>query len=284
MASKRLQQINNHNRIATDRKMADSFFIIALWLGAVSCWIPGAFAWAPPSAPKSTTHLLLTPFAIAKKPTSTLYLSSLSAGDQALEVFCSVAQKDLRDDIPYPLPTINVDQLDEMLKQLDIDASPEESVALFRYLDVDEDGQVTFDEFLPWYNSAAQAAQDSSAQFQDLLLSRRTVDNFDDTPVDDAVLRRAVTCAIAAPNRSGSEPWRFIKLGEETVEKLVALKSDLEMEENRKADNVMSLWREIPGWVVVTKRISPNDPNIELEDFQSTSCAVQNLMVSWGCS
>ena len=222
----------------------------------------------------------------SQQTTSTVLHSSTSSGDQALEVFCSVAQKDLSQDIPYPLPTIDVDQLSEMLQQLDIDASPEETVALFRYLDVDDDGQVTFDEFLPWYSSAAQAAQDSSAAFQDLLISRRTVDNFDDSPVDNAVLRRAVQCAIAAPNRSGSEPWRFIKLGKGTVDKLVELvelKSDLNMEEDRNADNVMSLWREIPGWVVVTTRVTPDDPSVELEDYQSTSCAVQNLMVRPDC-
>jgi nitroreductase len=106
------------------------------------------------------------------------------------------------------------------------------------------------------------------------------VDNFDSTPVDDAVLRRAVQCAIAAPNRSGSEPWRFIQVGPQTVEKLVELKSDLGMEEIRSEDNVMSLWTDIPGWCVVTTRVTPDDESIELEDFQSTSCAVQNLMVS----
>lgn len=199
--------------------------------------------------------------------------------ENALEVFCAVAQKDDEDDLPYPLPTIDVTQLSEMLLKLDINASPEETEALFKYLDIDDDGQIAFDEFLPWYTTAAEAAQDSSETFQELLISRRTVDNFDDTPVDDAVLRRAVACAIAAPNRSGSEPWRFIQVGPKTVEKLAALKSDLGMEENRNKDNVMSLWTDIPGWCVVTTRVTPDDASVELEDFQSTSCAVQNLMV-----
>jgi nitroreductase len=272
--------------------MSDNMLIAGVILVAASCWIPSASAWTLSQPfPLRQPHIMWTttttrPFFTQQKfqtSTTLLHASKSFSGDQALEVFCSVAQKDLSQDIPYPLPTIDVDQLSEMLKQLDIDASAEETIALFRYLDVDEDGQVTFDEFLPWYNSAAQAAQDSSAAFQDLLISRRTVDNFDDSPVDIDVLRRAVQCAIAAPNRSGSEPWRFIKLGKETVEKLVELvdkKNDLNMEENRNADNVMSLWREIPGWVVVTTRITPDDPLVELEDFQSTSCAVQNLMLS----
>lgn len=228
-------------------------------------------------APSSTLRHT-QPTTTARSTTTTLYLSTDE--EQALDVFVSVAHDGDEDDLPYPLPTIDVSQLSVMLHQLDINASPEETDALFKYLDVDDDGQVTFDEFLPWYTSAAQEAQDSSETFQDLLITRRTVDNFDSTPVDDAVLRRAVQCAIAAPNRSGSEPWRFIQVGPQTVEKLAELKSDLGMEEIRSEDNVMSLWTDIPGWCVVTTRVTPEDESIELEDFQSTSCAVQNLMVS----
>jgi len=249
--------------------LARRLFILSLLIPRVSAWVS--------SFPATNRGRILAP---AAKPSTTLYALSTDQ-ENALEVFVTVAQGDNNDDLPYPLPTINVDQLGEMLQMLDINASAEETVALFKYLDIDDDGQVTFDEFLPWYTSAAQAAQDSSDTFQDLLISRRTVDNFDDTPVDSAVLRRAVACAIAAPNRSGSEPWRFIQVGPETVEKLVSLKTDLGMEENRSADNVMSLWQEIPGWCVVTTRVSPDDPEVELEDFQSTSCAVQNLMVSF---
>ena len=171
-----------------------------------------------------------------------------------------------------------------MLQMLDIEASPEEEIALFKYLDTDGDGQVSFDEFLPWYNAAAEAAQTVSSNFQQILISRRTVNQFDATPVDDDVLERAVECAIAAPNRSGSEPWRFIRVGPKTVQKLQDLKTKFHqegMEENRgpHAPFTKSQWTDIPGWCVVTTKITPDDPIVELEDFQSTSCAVQNLMV-----
>jgi hypothetical protein len=218
---------------------------------------------------------------------TSLALDLSSELEHALEVFSSVARKDRggEDDpqaLPYPLPTIGAQQIGEMLTMLDIEASEEEQDALFKYLDEDGDGEVSFDEFLPWYNAAAQAAKEMATNFQAILIGRRTVDTFDQTPVDEDVLKRAVQCAIAAPNRSGSEPWRFVSVGPETVKKLGDLQTDTLLKMEEKRDGVTftkSQWTDIPGWCVVTTKVTPQDPVVELEDFQSTSCAVQNLMV-----
>ena len=58
---------------------------------------------------------------------------------------------------------------------------------------------------MPWYAEAIDAAQQTAVSFQNLVKSRRTVHKFDATEVDDGVLRRALECAIAAPNRRGTE-------------------------------------------------------------------------------
>jgi len=134
--------------------------------------------------------------------------------------------------------TISADELAEMLVELEIEASQEEARALFQYLDTDDDGEIDIEDFLPWYNAAASSANEVAASFQSLLIGRRTVDHFDETPVNVDVLRRAVECAIAAPNRSGSEPWRFIQVGPETVQKFVELKRKLQ--KNSKARRTRS--------------------------------------------
>eukprot|EP00980_Cylindrotheca_fusiformis_P029998 scaffold24173_cov162-Cylindrotheca_fusiformis.AAC.5 len=168
-------------------------------------------------------------------------------------------------------------ELGEMLESLDVDASAEEADALFRYLDSDGNGAISLDEFLPWYTEAAEAAKEVSSSFQALLTGRRTVDYFDQTPVSDDVLRRAIECAIAAPNRSQSEPWRFIQVGPETVGKFAALRAATMEQENDEA--IQSDWTTIPGWCVVTTKLS-DDKEQELDDYKSTSCAVQNFMLS----
>jgi len=182
--------------------------------------------------------------------------------------------------------SISGGELGEMLRMLDVEATDEESEALFKYLDGNGDGYVDFEDFLPWYSETAEAANEIASSFQSLLIGRRTVDRFDRTPVTDDVLKRAIQCAIAAPNRSMSEPWRFIKVGPETVRKFSKLKSELgrmETEQRGAASTAPSVdvdWTEIPGWIVVTTKLTPDDPAVELEDFKSVSCAVQNLMLS----
>lgn len=198
-------------------------------------------------------------------------LSAVSAVDHAKEVF----EKYDADSSG----AICAAELGDMLESLDLEATPDEADALFRYLDTDGSGEVSWDEFLPWYNEAVEAVTEVSGNFQSLLQGRRTVDHFDQTPVSDDVLRRAIACAIAAPNRSQREPWRFIQVGPETVAKFASLKAAMEQEGGTDAV-VSSRWTKIPGWCVVTTPLNQDNPQIEWDDVRSTSCAVQNFMLS----
>lgn len=197
--------------------------------------------------------------------------------------------------------TIEPNELLELLCMLDMDATEDDANALFKYLDTTASGEITLDDFLPWYSEAAATSKQVASSFQNVLIGRRTVDQFDKTPVSDDVLRNAVLCAIAAPNRSGTEPWRFIQIGPETVHKFVQLRDELgaagqmsNMESNSAtsspcgtvdadaddADRAAVDWESIPGWVVVTTKITPEDAQVEQEDFKSTCCAVQNFLLS----
>ena len=98
---------------------------------------------------------------------------------------------------------IGAKELANMLSALDIDATQDEAAALFSYLGggAEDDGAVgvTLEDFLPWYSEAANAAKQSAEVFQGIIRSRRTVDHFDKTEVDQAVIKRGIECAIAAP-------------------------------------------------------------------------------------
>jgi nitroreductase len=176
--------------------------------------------------------------------------------------------------------TTNSD-LFRILCGLDVEATKEEASVLFRFLDEDSDDQIDFEDFLPWYLNAATAAAAVAESFQSLLIGRRTVDEFDRTPVGNDVLKRAVQCALAAPNRSCSEPWRFILVGTKTVAKFADLNTKLR-KSMETADGASSIvdWTKVPGWCVVTAKVTPADPEIEKEDFKSVCCAIQNFMLS----
>ena len=193
----------------------------------------------------------------------------------------------------------NADEFKDILHSLDMEATDEECRVMFTYLDSDGNGFIDYEEFATWYGSAVEDTVSSTTQFRDVLMSRRTVERFEATPVSVDVLRRAIECAIMAPNRSGSEPWRFVQLGPDTVQRIQQLNTDLQQpqpqSEQEEGDDSTTRgtssssfvttvadhdWTNIPGWCVVTSKVSPDDPDTELQDFRSTSCAMQNFMLS----
>jgi nitroreductase len=247
-------------------------------------------AFAPP-APRHAAASAAPRLASLFTSTSTstrLFQSVLSAEEKhAMEVFALIDVDDSN--------SLEVNELLDLLCMLDMEADEDDAKALFKYLDTTNSGEITLDDFLPWYSEAAATSKQIASSFQNVLIGRRTVDQFDKTPVSDDVLRNAVQCAVAAPNRSGSEPWRFIQIGPETVKKFVQLRdelgstttmSNMETDIPESATEVPVCgdsavdWTTIPGWCVVTTKLTPEDAQVEQEDFKSTCCAVQNFLLS----
>ena len=105
----------------------------------------------------------------------------------------------------------------------------------------------------PRYLAAHDAASEVALSFQSLLVGRRTIDEFDSTQVDDDVLKRAVQCAIAAPNRACTEPWRFIRVGKQTISKFAELNAQF-TKQTADDEHYIDWTNAAPGWCVVTAR------------------------------
>eukprot|EP00978_Attheya_sp_CCMP212_P009968 scaffold23884_cov58-Attheya_sp.AAC.1 len=172
------------------------------------------------------------------------------------------------------------DEFAEMLRMLDIDATDDDAEVLFRYLDEDGTGEISFEAFSPWYEDAAASTTANAETIQSALLGRSTVHEFDRTQVPDNVVRRAIECAIAAPNFRATEPWRFVQLGPESVSNVARLHADRMVASPGTKTDAFQEWSKIPGWMVVTTKNSPDNPALDTEDFATTSCAVQNFMLS----
>lgn len=176
---------------------------------------------------------------------------------------------------------IDASELVDLLTKLDIDTTPNEAEILFSFLDKDGDGEISFeDEFQPWYETILESTLQNRDLVQYNLSSRRTVNSFDpDLHVSDNVLNRAIECAIAAPNHKLTEPWRFIKVGEDTVKKIAKLNAQ-NIEDPDKAKKKQERWEKITGWCVVTSKLSEENKVLEMEDYAATCCAIQNFMLS----
>jgi len=176
--------------------------------------------------------------------------------------------------------TIDTQELGEVLKRLDINASQEDAEALSKYLDVNNDGDICDEDFITWYQDAANTVETDTNAVRQALIGRRTVNNFDKTPVPDKILINAIEAAISAPNHKITEPWRFIKLGSETIRKIAFLNaSEIAKTDVEKAQKKIARWENIPGWCVVTCAKSSDKVQF-LEDYAATSCAIQNFQLS----
>jgi nitroreductase len=115
------------------------------------------------------------------------------------------------------------------------------------------------------------------------LLSRRTIHEFQEGPVDEAAITRALTAALRAPNHKLTNPWRFTRVGPETRPHLIDLGVRLKTESKRLSEEqqrtVRKKWSSPHALIVVSVTLA-DDPLRRREDFAATSCAIQNLSLS----
>ncbi len=119
---------------------------------------------------------------------------------------------------------------------------------------------------------------------QSILLQRRTVHDYEREPLPDGALDRALRAALAAPNHRMTEPWRFVRVGPRTRERLceiaVSLKTPpgdaprLELVEKTRKKMLN------PAELLVVSRARAEDPVVEREDYAAIACAIQNLSLS----
>jgi len=117
----------------------------------------------------------------------------------------------------------------------------------------------------------------------DTILSRRTAHTFDDRPVPEAVLRRAVECATRAPNHKLTNPWRFTRVGPQTRAKITDLAMALKVEKGPMSDAQSAKARaqlETPAELIVVRQLIDPDPDRRREDYAACACAIENLSLS----
>lgn len=160
-----------------------------------------------------------------------------------------------------------------------------EEAAVRRVLQGDEGLLLLTKHFagMPSYNNLLHAAlglpppsPPDRAPAIDLLVTRRSLkpEQYDNTrAVPEAIVRRALSAAVLAPNHFLTEPWRFYWLGHDTRAALIQLNADQQKQ---------AAFSRVPGWMLVTVAASADTLGTKkgLEDHAATACAVQNFMLS----
>jgi nitroreductase len=117
-------------------------------------------------------------------------------------------------------------------------------------------------------------------EFGEVLGGRRTINLFLQTPVPNALVKEAIEVAIWAPNHHVSEPWKFYRLGQDSIALALDLVQDIvTAKKGAKAGEFKAKsWSEKPGWLVVSCRKS-EDALMQKEDYAACCAATQNFLL-----
>lgn len=116
------------------------------------------------------------------------------------------------------------------------------------------------------------------------ILERRTVHSYTREPVPEGAIERALEAAAHAPNHKLTFPWRFVRVGRETRQRLADLAVRLQIQKQGELpagieDKVRSKVLD-PHELIVVSIVRHDDPAIAREDYASAACAIQNLHLS----
>ena len=121
------------------------------------------------------------------------------------------------------------------------------------------------------------------------ILSRRTIFQFKPAPVPKAVLEKALSFGVWAPNHLLTEPWRFVVIGEQTKRKLAERYRQIQMDrtpahvdaENRAkiGEAGFQKFMSKPA-VLAVACLQEGDEQRRREDYAAACCAMQNVQLA----
>lgn len=122
---------------------------------------------------------------------------------------------------------------------------------------------------------------------KDLILTRRSIGMFADTPVDPDLIQTLLETAVWTPNHRLTEPWRFILVAGAARDKVADIRRTMAYERSqapaedlrqKQADEMYQKIMNVPLILLVV--MQPNSHvDIREEDYASCACLIQNFML-----
>jgi len=111
---------------------------------------------------------------------------------------------------------------------------------------------------------------------QQIVRTRRTVGAFLPQPVDPALIEELLESAVFAPNHRMTQPWRFVFIHASGVERYARVRA--EMVEPSKSQGTYEKFANIPFYLIVVNKVSPN-AEIAEEDALAAAALIQNFLL-----
>ena len=120
-------------------------------------------------------------------------------------------------------------------------------------------------------------------QLDQLVISRRTINNFQNELPPQQLILDAIELSRWVPNHHLTQPWHFYFPSKEMVQQIIQLNSVLVAEKKggKAAESKHKRWSQIPGWLIVTCNISADELQAQ-EDYAACCCNIYALsLILW---
>ncbi len=118
---------------------------------------------------------------------------------------------------------------------------------------------------------------------QQAIRNRRTIHSFNDKPVSESIIQRALEAANFAPCHMHTFPWRFTSLKRDKRALLAKLglqvKLDLHSLDQSGKERYLKKFLT-PSHLLVASQVLNEEPKRKSEDYAACACAIQNLTLS----
>ena len=119
------------------------------------------------------------------------------------------------------------------------------------------------------------------SSIDELILERRTINDFKAVAPDQQLIIDAIEVARWAPNHHLSQPWQYYLLNPQMIQQVIDLNAQLvEVKKGKQAgENKRNRWKAIPGWLIVTCERSDDDLR-QQEDYAACCCSIYALSLA----
>ena len=98
-----------------------------------------------------------------------------------------------------------------------------------------------------------------SKEFYELMKKRRSIREFDKSPIDDGIIKNAILAAGSAPNGANLQPWHFVIIKDKNKKKIIRIAAEKEEEKFYK-------FKAPKSWLDALKPLGTNENKKFLEN------------------
>ena len=123
---------------------------------------------------------------------------------------------------------------------------------------------------------------DKIMDIKEFILDRRTIHNYNEKKVDEAIIQDALECFLHAPNHKHTKPWKVLITTRPQREKLIELKIKLKLEKKALSDiEIKAIQQKMsrPSHLLVILQKNCESAFQSKEDYAAISCAILNLQL-----